>query len=150
MNLGPGLSFHVEVDLSHFNWRREQIDRFLDNDFMPLVVDSADIIAMTMKSLAPVRSGKLSASITVEQEGRIVYVGPTVDYARYVSGGTRPSPGRFVPAIGKRLINPNLPSFGMHPGIAPNRYIEETADITAARFGASLNQKFKEKIEMIR
>ena len=79
-----------------------------------------------MQSIAPYRTGRLRGSIRTKIGDMYAEVVPTVDYAPYLEYGTRPSPGRYVPAMGKRLVNPALPGFGMHPGISPRPFVEPT------------------------
>lgn len=81
-----------------------------------------------LKEIAPEKTGRYKSSVqTLGTENRMV-VGPTVFYAPYLEFGTRPSPGRYVPAIEKRLVDPSHPSFGMHPGIKPLRLVSQTRD----------------------
>lgn len=58
------------------------------------------------KGLCSVRTGNLRNSITHEQEdnGHTVVVGTTVKYGPYVELGHHQEVGRYVPAIGKRLV----------------------------------------------
>ena len=51
----------------------------------------------------------------------------SVGYAVWLEYGTRPSPGRYVPAIGKRVNN------GMHPGIAPRPFLRPLINHKAKR-----------------
>lgn len=56
--------------------------------------------------------GRLKGSITTDKskiDRLIVYVGTNVYYAPYVEHGHRQTPGRFVPAIGKRLVRDFVP-----------------------------------------
>lgn len=48
------------------------------------------------------------------------------DLAAGFEFGTKESPGRFVPAIGKRLIDDSRPDFGTHPGMKANKIITDT------------------------
>jgi HK97 gp10 family phage protein len=119
------MSLTVEFDLTNFNkWIGDTCKAFEQID--KVILDAAQIVVRRMRELAPVRTGFLRTSITVQREGNKISVGPTAPYASYVALGTRPSPGRYVPAIKKRLVNPGHPSFGMHPGIAPNPFVERT------------------------
>jgi len=79
-----------------------------------------------MRSIASYRTGRLRGSIRTKIGDMFAEVGPTVDYAPHLEFGTRSSPGRYVPPIGKRLVNPAHPSFGMHPGISPRPFVEPT------------------------
>ena len=97
---------------------------------------TVDLIYETMKQEAPVHTGRLRDSIRVEWSESEARIGPTVPYAKYVICWTRPSPGRYVPKIGKRLVNPRfyharsgkiLPrDIGMHPGTPANPFVERT------------------------
>lgn len=49
------------------------------------------------------KTGKLQGSFKVETMGKSIVVGWDADYAKFVDKGTGESPGRYVPAIGKRL-----------------------------------------------
>lgn len=116
---------------------RDDFARFVATD--PVVDDSfrgfADRVAGEMRARAPVRSGRLAASITVERardpSGRFApgyTVGPTVDYAGYVVGGTAPHriDGRPLLAfhwarIGEFVVLPHV----QHPGTAPNRFMDD-------------------------
>ena len=49
---------------------------------------------------------------TLSEEDLELEVGTTLEYASYVNDGHRQRPGRFVPAIGKRLVRPWVP--GQH------------------------------------
>ena len=81
-----------------------------------------------MRGEVPVKSGRLKESIQVKEKSKHgvrdrrykVEVGPTAFYAKFVEKGTRPSPGKFVPAIEKRV------KVGMHPGIASNPFVDRT------------------------
>lgn len=56
------------------------------------------------KLLAPTKTSRLKNSITHRMLGsRAVIVGTNVEYAPYVELGHAQQPGRYVPAIGKRL-----------------------------------------------
>ena len=136
----------ITVDTSRWERRETKLEEILGLRFFMLVFESSGIFSDVMKRLAPVRSGKLAASITIEREADKVLVGPTVPYAGFVSHGTRPTPGRFVPAIERRLINSSLPSFGTHPGIAPNPYIENTVRTALSPFMDDVQRKLNQEV----
>ena len=49
-------------------------------------------------------SGKYSGTAPADDDGKVsVYVGTNVEYAPYLELGHHQQPGRYVPAIGKRL-----------------------------------------------
>lgn len=56
------------------------------------------------KELCPVRTGNLRNSITHQQmDEKTEIVGTNVKYAPFIELGHAQEPGRYVPAIGKRL-----------------------------------------------
>ena len=63
-------------------------------------------------ALAPVQTGNLKNSMTseVSQEEKAVYVGTAVEYAPFVEFGHHQEVGRYVPAIGKRLVREFVPA----------------------------------------
>ena len=125
---------------------------------VPSVVEShysrlLNFVRTTMKSEAPRRTGALRDSINIKVKttsggkrdkryhGR---VGPSVRYAHFVERGTGPSPGKFIPAIEKRI------KAGMHPGTPRNPFIQRTMDKAEAQasahareIGAQAKARFK-------
>jgi hypothetical protein len=65
-----------------------------------------------------------------------------VDYAPIIDGygRTRASPGRYVPAIGKRLVDPSKGDIGWHPGSRKTPFSQRTYD----RLSAWVDQKISE------
>lgn len=62
------------------------------------------------KKLCPVDTGRLRASITHQPEGwDTQLIGTNVEYAPFVELGHHQEVGRYVPAIGKRLVNDWVP-----------------------------------------
>lgn len=69
------------------------------------------------KSECPVDTGRLKGSITHRvQKGDTALIGTGVEYAPYVEYGHHQEPGRYVPAIGKRLVASYVPG---HPYLTP-------------------------------
>lgn len=69
------------------------------------------------KNLCPVDTGNLRNSITHQREGDDTeLIGTAVEYAPYVEIGHHQTPGRYVPAIGKRLVASYVPG---KPYMAP-------------------------------
>ena len=68
--------------------------------------------------LAPVDTGNLRNSITSEvaMDEKAVYIGTNVEYAASVEFGHHQQVGRYVPAIGKRLVREFVPA---KPFLAP-------------------------------
>ena len=62
------------------------------------------------KKLCPVDTGRLRNSITHQAESwDTELIGTNVEYAPYVEFGHHQEPGRYVPAIGKRLVRDWVP-----------------------------------------
>ncbi len=85
---------------------------------------SAEIIGGMMEShakdLCQVKTGRLRGSITHEVEAGeqiVIAVGTNVEYAPCVELGHNQEPGRYVPAIGKRLVRSWVPG---RPFIRPS------------------------------
>ncbi len=68
---------------------------------------------------------------------------PDVQYARAVQFGMPPSPGRYVPAIGKRLKNGS--NIGMWPGFRGRHYMEKIINASSAQ----INRIFQSAAEVI-
>lgn len=69
------------------------------------------------KKLCPVDTGNLRNSITHQREGDDTeMIATAVTYAPYVEIGHHQTPGRYVPAIGKRLVASYVPG---KPYMAP-------------------------------
>lgn len=62
--------------------------------------------------LAPTATGNLKNSMTseVDMGEKAVYIGTAVEYAPYVEFGHHQEVGRYVPAIGKRLVREFVPA----------------------------------------
>lgn len=62
--------------------------------------------------LAPVQTGNLKGSMEseVNQQEKAVYIGTAVEYAPYVEFGHHQEVGRYVPAIGARLVREFVPA----------------------------------------
>ena len=63
-------------------------------------------------ALAPVKTGNLKGSMTseVHMEEKAVYIGTNVEYAPSIEFGHHQEVGRYVPAIGKRLVREFVPA----------------------------------------
>ncbi|MGQ9640330.1 MAG: HK97 gp10 family phage protein [Candidatus Bathyarchaeia archaeon] len=140
------MSLKVEVNTSKFEKWKETVNKTLAEEIDKIILDSAQIVAERMGMLAPVRTGQLKASITLQRESDKVLIGPTAPYAPYIILGIRPSPGRYVPAIERRLVNPQHPSFGMHPGIAPNPFVERAWLEAGGGMFAKVDEEIRRRI----
>jgi len=126
--------FVLRVTPRDFAVRFNKLRAIYNNKSRELVNQVADFTVLTMKSFTPVATGRLRDSIQVKKKTTTggttdlrstIEVGSPLNYFRFVDQGTASSPGRFVPAIGKRLITLN-PSFGFHPGVKPHNIIDQT------------------------
>lgn len=87
----------------------ENIRRFIEINtdlarIIPEVIDEvADAAFEHNERLVPKKSGKLQESFGVQVEQFSLRCGWSAPHAKYVDKGTHQSPGRYVPAINKRL-----------------------------------------------
>ncbi len=136
---------------------RKRIDRFKSltkSEYRSLLSKMANNAVITMKTLAPSRTGRLRASIRIKAKrtsfGEIdlrstIVVGPTVRYGTYVDKGTSPSGGRYVPFLGRRLVTERA-DFGRHPGIRGTHFIDRTKDSLESKFKVS-GENFVRKLK---
>jgi len=117
----------IRIDLSEFNRTFDLKEKQVGYAIQKILRDGSVIVERLMKQKAPVRTGRLRASISSDIQtaiGRMrATISPHVKYALFINSGTKESPGRYVPSIGKRLVNPPE---GMHPGVKATHFIERT------------------------
>ena len=82
-------------------------------------------------------SSHLRENITSERQGLEARVGTNVEYAKWLELGTKPSAGRFVPAIGRRIKK------GMHPGMAKRPWMKLTNKIMKRKIEKLLAKEIK-------
>ena len=99
------LEFRIEVD--NTDAILKATDEAIYNALEMIGNKAADYAA----ALAPVKTSNLKNSMTseVHMEEKAVYVGTDVEYAAYVEYGHHQQVGRYVPAIGKRLVKSFVP-----------------------------------------
>ena len=113
-----------------FRWPEEILD------------GSAEMMKDEVRDQAPRgRTGELAESVQVEMMADARRVVVNSPHGRYVNDGTGPSPGRYVPAIGKRLINPPR---GMHPGIRATHFFDRAVEMVTARILGFVHRKVYE------
>lgn len=79
-----------------------------------------------LKRHTPVSTGRLRNSMQVLSKNNAsgidlrsgIKIGSTLPYATWVDQGTKASPGRYVPVLGRRVTT------GTHPGVRPRHYVE--------------------------
>ena len=119
----------------------------------PIIADAintglAFLAKYTRVGIVPFRTGKLVQSFLPQNATAENLSGSWRPYAIYAAAvyyGMPSSPGRYVPAIGKRLTNPNRGGFGMWPGFKANPYL----DRVAAAATPEIQQGFQSAIEDI-
>lgn len=91
---------------------------------------------------APGRTGELKDSVRVEttKDTRTVIVG--APHGRFVNDGTGPSPGRYVPAIGRRLVRGT--NIGMHPGTRATHFFDNGVRFAIPRILGYVHRKVYE------
>lgn len=92
-----------------------KLDLLSHEDLSDVVVATVNDIATGAKAATPVgkvNGGTLVNSIRTEVQGGSGTVGYTAKHAPHVEYGHRQTPGRYVPAIGKRLVASYVP--GQH------------------------------------
>ena len=139
------MSVTVRIDLSEFDRAWKEKTEAFKAAVRRALEEVGALIKDEMQGNAPFRTGALRSSIQVQVEDTRALIGPTVKYAPYVEFGTQASPGRYVPAIAKRLVNPALPHFGMHPGIKGQYYVTQTA----AGAGPTVEAVFQEILRQV-
>lgn len=108
----------VEVDVSQLEELAKSFDRFARQDIDRICIECAEEIALRLlrkvKLRTPVDSGRLRDSWRIEGVNKsggeyVVEIINSLEYASYVENGHRQELGRFVPAIGKRLVKSYVP-----------------------------------------
>ena len=110
--------------------------------------DAIAYAASYAQSIAPVRTGYYQDNIGYEKVGDFefcLYAG--APYSMFVEYGTMPSPGRYVPAIDRRLINPDLPGFGMHPGTPAQYILTQAMDINELAIESAIESGIDKAID---
>ena len=79
------------------------LDRLSRLDAEDCVIATANELGTAAKAAAPRDTGGLANSVRVDVSGGRGRVGYTAEHAPHVEYGHRQTPGRYVPAIGKRL-----------------------------------------------
>lgn len=117
-------SFEIRVD------NVDKILRLTDEAIYNALKIIGDKGADYAAALAPVDTSNLKQHITsaVSKDEKAVYIGTNVEYAASVEFGHHQEVGRYVPALGKRLVNEFVPA---QPYIKPAmvNHINEYKDI---------------------
>lgn len=104
-----GKGFSISIDRDEITPALERLSAF---DAETAVIATANSLAKEAKAAAPRDSGGLANSVRVEVSGSRGRVGYVAEHAPHVEYGHRQTPGRYVPAINKRLKASYVP--GQH------------------------------------
>lgn len=96
--MSKGFSITIDEDLV-----TPMLDRLSRLDAEDCVIATANELGTAAKVAAPRDTGGLANSVRVDVSGGRGRVGYTAEHAPHVEYGHRQTPGRYVPAIGKRL-----------------------------------------------
>lgn len=86
----------------------QAVDEQYPEEFERMVIQVAQELAGRVKEKTPKKTGRLQNAWTVGEirksgDGYVIEVYNNVEYAEAVEWGHRQEPGRYVPALGKRL-----------------------------------------------
>ena len=100
------MSFEIKTD------NTDAILKATDKAIYDALQTIGDKAADYAAGLAPVQTGNLKGSMEseVNQQEKAVYIGTAVEYAPYVEFGHHQEVGRYVPAIGARLVKEFVPA----------------------------------------
>lgn len=141
-----GQTFEVKIEgLAELTKRYAQAPEKVEPILQEGVSKSAAILAShTTPDTTPWKSGALARSFDPAEIGRLYARWfPRIEYARAVQYGLPPSPGRYVPAIGKRLKNGS--NIGMWPGFKGRHYMEKIR----ATSQEEINELFRNAIKVV-
>ena len=94
-----------------FESHLDEILQNMDQDKIPRMLETIGLVAEGYaKRLCPVDTGNLRNSITHDSDmsDQSAVIGTNVEYGKYIELGHRQDPGRYVPAIGKRLVSDHV------------------------------------------
>jgi len=113
-------------------WKYLPIDFSLARIYPEVMDTVADSAFYHNEQLVPRRTGRLQESfgVSMEHQWKRIRIGWSAPYASFVDEGIPQSPGRYVPAIDKRLIQPSRrnPSIGVHPGFEGRQFVNKMLD----------------------
>lgn len=108
---------------SKVKWRKQSLD------------SGARALKDSLAEEAPDQTGRLVRSIMWTGSGDRRTIAITAPYARRIVQGTSPSPGRYVPALGRRLKSGSGRKIGMHPGTRANDFVSRGVAKAEERIG---------------
>lgn len=121
----------------------KDFQRELNTSYKNIEKKSLDII----KNETPKRSGNTSRAWTSKRSGSklqvVITLSNPLPQARFLNTGTKASPGRYVPQLGRRLVTQRR---GFHPGIKGTNYVSRAENRIKDRITDELNN-IKTKVE---
>lgn len=129
------MSIRVRTNISRQLKSFERDMKRLRGEMRELKENVVDTSYRIMQDEAPVKTGELRGGIVIkERTPERARIGPTHIKARAIEYGSKSSPGRFVPAIGKRVKT------GMHPGTGGHYFIERTFERTVDHVNKKISE----------
>lgn len=138
-------TFTVEIKgLDELLARYKKAPEVVEPVLQEAVSKSAAILAEnTIPKNIPWKTGALARSFDPAEIGHLYARWfPRIEYARAVQFGLPPSPGRYVPAIKRRLTKSGR---GMWPGFKGRFYMEKIRDSSTGR----INELFRNAIKVV-
>ena len=109
----------------------KNIPKDLEREFRKQVGILEKVALRIVKGNTPVRTGRLRDSFKSKKKIRknplfaLTEIFSPLPYVRFIDEGTRSSPGRYVPAIDRRLT---VVRRGVHPGITATNFLKKSED----------------------
>lgn len=119
------IAIKVSVDTDQLVMGLDRLSSSVQSSVNELLSYIGDVgVALAQGHTPRGKTGWSRASISYRIEGTSVVIYSRSWRFHFIERGTRASPGRYVPEIDARLVDPTHPSFGMHPGVPAQRPFE--------------------------
>jgi len=131
------MSINIDVDTEGTIVRIHTLKAAIKGIMTDITEHAADMIAECVReeimSYGLVRTGSLLDSVEVNPIEDGFSVAVTAPHAKFINDGTRPSPGRYVPILDRRLVGLRVArkekgfipfNIGWHPGVRPRHFFE--------------------------
>jgi len=145
-------AFRVKIIPRNITRRLGKARNQLRPRIQAMVLDLGNFGVVTMRSLVPVKTGRLRASVTMLSKSSgsgidlrsSVKIGSNLPYAAAQDLGAKASEGRFVPVLGRRITT------GTHPGFPGTGFSAETQRRILAKADIAIEKMFKQWKQDIR
>ncbi len=119
------LDFTLEIDDQDFIGRLEKLDQAIQDSIQDALVQTANVVMLRARQLAPVRTGQLMQSIYAIGAGQwAVKIGAYAGYALFVEFGTSRIQPRYFLA---RALQESAPQLFSAISVAVQRAVEEAS-----------------------